>query len=153
MKRSIPQRLYNRKRQILNRLEKANGSAKYERAFLNAPPVLQAVEMQYELSDTTRGIAHGGAPLFLRLAKECGVVDAIDRNLHLLKIHVPYHESDHVLNFALNALCDGECLQDIETRRNDESYLNALGAASIPDPTTAADFCRRFQPSDVGDHP
>ena len=149
MKRSIPQRLSDRKRQILDRLAEANGSAKYERAFLGAPPVLQATGMQYELSDKTRGIAHGGAPLFLRLAKECGLVDAIDRNLHLLKMHVPYHESDHVMNFALNALCGGECLQDIELRRNDESYLNALGTASIPDPTTAADFCRRFQPGDI----
>jgi hypothetical protein len=70
--------------------------------------------------------------------------------LHLLKIHLPFHESDHVLNFAYNALCDGTCLQDIELRRNDEVFLNALGARRIPDPTTAGDFCRRFTSADVG---
>ena len=80
---------------------------------------------------------------------ELGLIEAIDRSLHLLKIHLPYHESDHVLNFAYNALCDGTCLQDIELRRNDEVFLDALGARRIPDPTTAGDFCRRFTPEDV----
>jgi hypothetical protein len=62
----------------------------------------------------------------------------------VLLIHLPYHESDHVLNLAYNPLCGGTCLQDLELRRNDENYLNALGARRIPDPTTAGDFCRRF---------
>jgi hypothetical protein len=35
-------------------------------------------------------------------------------------------------------------LQDIEQRRQDEVYLDALGTPRIPDPTTAGDFCRRF---------
>ena len=72
------------------------------------------------------------------------LAEAINERLHLLKIHLPYHESDHVLNFAFNALCDGTCLDDIELRRNDEVYLDAIGARRIPDPTTAGDFCRRF---------
>src|SRR5476649_1642893 len=74
-----------------------------------------------------------------------GLPQAIDQRLHLFKIHLPYHESDHVLNIAYNALCDGRCLQDLELRRQDEAYLNALDALRIPDPTTAGDFCRRFQ--------
>ena len=51
-----------------------------------------------------------------------------------------------MLNIAYNALCDRRCLQDLELRRQDEAYLNALGpsAPRIPDPTTAGDFCRRF---------
>ena len=81
----------------------------------------------------------------LRLAQQVGLVDAIDRRLHLLQLHCPYHESDHVLNFAFNALCGGTCLQDMELRRNDECYLDSLGAETIPDPTTAGDFCRRFR--------
>ena len=58
-------------------------------------------------------------------------------------------ESDHVLNFASNALCDGTCLDDIELRRNDVVFLDALGVDRIPDPTTAGDFCRRFTTDDV----
>ncbi len=34
-------------------------------------------------------------------------------------------------------------------RRNDEAFLNAIGADSIPDPTTAGDFCRRFSSEQV----
>ena len=101
---------------------------------------------QHPLRDRDRdhGIAHGGIGA-IHLARQVGLVDAIDQRLHLLKFHLPYHESDHVLNIAYNALCDGTCLQDLELRRNDEIFLNALGTRRIPDPTTAGDFCRRFR--------
>jgi len=69
--------------------------------------------------------------------------------LHLLKIHMPDHESDHVLNIAYNLLAGGACLEHLELRRNDEVYLDALGARRIPDPTTAGDFCRRFSAADI----
>ena len=62
---------------------------------------------------------------------------------------MPYHESDHVLNIAYNILAGGTCLEDIERWRNDEVYLDALGAERIPDPTTAGDFCRRFDRRDI----
>ncbi len=64
--------------------------------------------------------------------------------MELLKNHFAYHESDHVLNIAYNAITDGRCLEDLELKRNDEGYLNVIGATRIPDPTTAGDFCRRF---------
>jgi len=80
-----------------------------------------------------------------RLARDSGLVRAINQRVEVLKLHSPYHESDHVLNIAYNVLCGGRTLEDIELRRNDVAYLNALGAESIPDPTTAGDFCRRFK--------
>ena len=69
--------------------------------------------------------------------------------LELLKRYLPYHESDHILNIAYNYLAGGSCLQDIELLRNDEAWLNALGAQIIPDPTTAGDFLRRFKEEDI----
>ncbi len=78
-----------------------------------------------------------------------GLIDDIDKKLHLLKAYLPYHKSDHVLNFAYNAICGGTCKQEMELRRQDEVYLDALGAERIPDPTTAGDFCRRFKEADV----
>jgi hypothetical protein len=83
------------------------------------------------------------------LARRTGLIEAIDDRLKLLKVHLPYHESDHVLNIAYNMVCGGTCLEDIEFRRNDEVYLDALGAPRIPDPTTAGDFCRRFEEPDI----
>jgi hypothetical protein len=78
------------------------------------------------------------------LVRKLGLDEAINRRVPLLKIHLPYHEADHVLNIAYNLLAGGACLEHLEHRRQDEAYLDALGARRIPDPTTAGDFCRRF---------
>lgn len=112
-------------------------------------PVLAGGNVRYELGDKTRAIAHGGIGVVQRLLKKTGLAKQIDDDLHLLKVHAPYHESDHVLNIAFNVLCGGRTLDDIEHRRRDRVFLDALGARSIPDPTTAGDFCRRFSVEDV----
>lgn len=46
-------------------------------------------------------------------------------------------------------MAGGERLEDIELRRQDECFLNGLGAQRIPDPTTAGDFTRRFDREDI----
>lgn len=107
-------------------------------------PVISTQSRMYDLSERSQGTSHGGVPLMLRLAEEVGLVQAINQNVNLLKLHLPYRESDHVLNFAINAWCHGQRLEDMELRRNDEAFLEAIGAETIPDPTTAGDFCRRF---------
>jgi hypothetical protein len=103
----------------------------------------------YELSDRTRAITHGGIGVMHNLVVALGLPDLLDEWLPLLKQYRPYHESDHVLNIVYNVLCGGRTLDDIEHRRNDSVYLDALGARAIPDPTTAGDFCRRFSPADI----
>jgi len=150
VKKSIAKRLADRKRQIKRRLKKAN-QEKYQKHADNAPPELKTDGVDYELSDKTQAFNYGGIPLMVQLANRVGLVSAIDERLDLLKMHVPYHESDHVLNFAINALCGGTCLEDMELRRNDENFLNAVGADSTPDPTTAGDFCRRFDEESIDD--
>ena len=138
MKAKIRQQLNRSKRRIERRLDKRNLQG-CER------PMFTASNIQYEISGRERGIAHGGIGAMHTLARRLGLIDAIDRYLVVFEIlHLPYHESDHVLNFAYNSLCGGTCLEDIELRRNDEAFLDALGARRIPDPTTAGDFCRRF---------
>jgi Transposase DDE domain group 1 len=112
-------------------------------------PAFTAGNIHFDVAVRDRAVTCGGIGAIHLLAHELGLADAIDRHLHVLKIHMPYHESDHVLNIAYNALCNGTCLEDIELRRNDEAFLDALGAQRIPDPTTAGDFCRRFTRSDI----
>src|SRR5215204_5233569 len=138
----IRTQLDTRKRRIDRRLDK------HDLRGMQCP-MFTAANIQYEIADRTRGLSHGGIGAIHALARQLGLIDAIDRRLHLLKIHLPFHESDHVLNLAYNALCEGTCLQDIELRRNDEVFLDALGARRIPDPTTAGDFCRRFTEAHV----
>lgn len=142
MNARIRKKLARRKKRIQKRLDKRNlhGCSK---------PMFTASNIRYEIGERGRGIGYGGIGAMHLLVRKLGVAEAIDRRLHLLQIHLPYHESDHVLNLAYNALCDGTCLEDIELRRNDEIFLDALGARRIPDPTTAGDFCRRFKPDDV----
>ena len=112
-------------------------------------PVFSASNIRYELADKASAIAHGGIGAIHLLVKKVGLAERIDERLQLLKVHAPYHESDHVLNIAYNSLCGGRTLDDIEMRRNDRVFLDALGAQSIPDPTTAGDFCRRFEPENL----
>lgn len=111
--------------------------------------MFRATNIHYEMAERTRGFAYGGLGAMHRLAQQTGLAAAIDEKLHLLKRHLPYPESDHVLNIAYNILCRGDCLEDLERLRNDEVYLDALGAQRIPDPTTAGDFCRRFSEAEV----
>jgi len=111
--------------------------------------MMAAGNVHYEVARRSRGLACGGIGAVHLLARRTGLIEAVDRRLHLLKVHLPYHESDHVLNIAYNLLVGGTCLQDIELHRNAEAYLDALGAQRIPDQTTEGDFCRRFTVTDI----
>lgn len=136
------QRLAHRKRRIAYRLKKTH--------WVDQPsPMLTAGNIQYELADRSRGLSCGGIGAMHLLVRRTGLVEAIDRTLHLLKVHLPYHESDHVLNIAYNILAGGTCLQDIAVQRTQESFLDVLGAQVIPAPSTAGDFCRRFAAADI----
>ncbi len=134
--------LQQSRRRILRRIENRPGP---EREV----PMITASNIHYELGERVHGLAAGGIGAMLMLARTTGLISGIDTQLHLLKRHLPYHESDHVLNIAFNILAGGRCLEHIERLRNDAVYLDALGATRIPDPSTEGDFCRRFHESDV----
>ena len=142
MKKKITKKLKQRKQRIQYRLRDINWKEQDK-------PMFSVGNIHYEIADRTRGLAYGGIGGMQLLARQTGLVKAIDDKLKLLKRHLPYYESDHVLNIAYNILCNGDCLEDIERLRNDEVYLDALGAQRIPDPTTAGDFCRRFTEADL----
>lgn len=114
-----------------------------------AGPVLGRATIVYELAGRSKAVAHGGMGMVARLVKGLGLADEVDSSLELLALHKPYYESDHVLNIAYNALCGGRTLDDIEARRSDQVFLDGIGAAALPDPTTAGDFCRRFDKASV----
>jgi hypothetical protein len=96
------------------------------------------------MAERVEAIPYGGIGIVHDLVRQVVLPKQIDSALELLKHHRPYSESDHVLNIAYNIVVGGHVLEDIEVRRNDAAFLNALGARAIPDPTTAGDFCRRF---------
>ena len=112
-------------------------------------PVMSPGNIQYDIADRTTAINYGGVGVMVQLVKSLGLAEAIDERVHLLKYHRPYHESDHVLNLVYNIVTGGQCLEDMEHRRQDIGYLNAMNAKRIPDPTTGGDFLRRFKKKDV----
>jgi hypothetical protein len=139
---SVHRRLNRCKRRSARRLEDQPGVERPE-------PMLAASNIHYELTDRTRALAPGGIGAIHLLARKIGLTHDIDEGLHLLRRHLPYHESDPVLDIAYNLLAGGSRLEHLGVHRDDEVYLDALGARRIPDPTTAGDFCRRFTGGDV----
>jgi len=132
----IRRQLHARKRRIETRIDKTNWSGR--------SPMIVTPAIRYELSEKQQAISCGGIGVMLQLAEQLKLRKEINQAVPLLKHHLPYDEADHVLNIALNLLSGGSCLDHLEQRRTDEAFLNALGAERIPDPTTAGDFCRRF---------
>lgn len=145
MKKKYLKIIRNRKQRIERRLDP-------KRRWEGQPePMMTGGNVHYEVAERTRAVNCGGIGAIHLMAQKLGLIEEIDRQVHVLKRHVPYHESDHVMNLAYNALLDGVRLEDIELRRNDEAFLDGLGAQRIPDPTTSGDFTRRFDSGSIVD--
>jgi hypothetical protein len=142
VKSRVKKQLRNRKRRLQHRLRKRQWQEHRRRLFADQ-------NIHYDYSEKIRGGRFGGLGVCRLLLQRLELADALDANLHLLKRHLPYHDSDHILNLTSNILAGGTTLADIETLRNDDTYLDFLGVPRIPDPTTAGDFLRRFQEADV----
>lgn len=105
----------------------------------------------FEVAFRNHATSFGGLAPIHQLVHKLGLPETINQHLHLLKVNRPYFESDHVLGITYNAFCQGTCLDDLDRLRHDEAFLDMLGTQRLPDPTTAGDFCRRFQESDIND--
>ena len=115
MKKKDLKELKKREAEILERL--AN-----EHEFRSAP-MMSASNVVYEVSERTEATAWGGVAAMHQLARTVGLVDALDAMVQVFKVHKPYHESDHILNIAMNVLAGSTCLEDLELRRQDQSYM------------------------------
>jgi hypothetical protein len=141
-KRRYRKVITNRKKRIEKRLRRKHYCDQEN-------PMMSGSNIHYEVSEKMQALSYGGIGAIHQMVQRIGLADELNDRLNLLKYHLPYHESDHVLNIAYNVLIGGVRLEDIELRRSDEVFLNALGAERIPDPTTAGDFTRRFDSSEI----
>ena len=141
MNRKIRRLLARRKQKILARLESVIGGREPR---VEGQPELTTRRIHYDMAERTQAIPCGGIGVIHQMVRSLGLTDRIDEELAILKQPRPYHDSDHILNIVYNLVCGGKVLEDIEVRRNDAAFLDALGARTIPDPTTAGDYCRRF---------
>lgn len=111
--------------------------------------MLTSGKISYEIGGNVEATPYGGLFAMHRLVTRLGLARAIDASLNLLKIHLPYHESDHVLTLAYSVLTGGTRLEDVDRLRTDVPLMNGLGARLLPDPTTVGDFLRRFAEADI----
>lgn len=84
----IRKQIDRRKRRILRRLDKDDNRGA-------ARPMMTAANIHYEIAGRTRATVHGGIGAIHLLVKRLGLDAAIDAGLGLLKLHLPYRESDH----------------------------------------------------------
>jgi hypothetical protein len=138
----IKKRLRTCKRRIQYRLRKKQWDEQRRAMF-------QSQNIHYDVAAKARGFNGAGLGALHLLVRQLELAEAINDRVHLLKRHVPYFESDHILNLSYNILAGGRTLDDLELLRNNEIYLDLLGAQRIPDPTTAGDFLRRFAAADI----
>ena len=132
-----------------NRSAKVGQKGNRKSGSLGVGPVLCGGRIRYEVSQRVRAVGWGGLGLMSQLADHLGIAESIDRQVQVLRRHLPYRESDHVLSLIFNLLSGGRCLQDAEDKRLDEAYCEALGAERLPAPSTSGDFLRRFGEPDV----
>ena len=112
-------------------------------------PMLSGESVHFEVSGRDNAVVWGGLGLVRQLVKRLGIAKTLDTRVEVLKRHFPYHESDHILSMIYNLVSGGCTLEDLDHRRRDVAYLDALGARRVPDPTTAGDFLRRFDEEQI----
>ena len=139
----------NAKREIEKRRERIAKRLAESSAADRGEPMTQSDNIHYEVSSKVGGTGFGGMAAVHAFVKRIRLDQAINERLTVFKKRCPYYESDHVLNVAYNAMCGAVSLQEIEIRRNDEYYVDSLGAERIPDPTTTGDFCRRMNSASI----
>lgn len=112
--------------------------------------MFQSPRVRVEADTRGKVSPYGGLALAHKLVQTLDLPRAIDRELALLKLYLPYHESDHVLTHTYNIFAGGTCIEDISSLQDSDAFKNLVGACRVPDPTTAGDFLRRFSGHDLG---
>lgn len=135
--------LANRKRKCQRRLARRKAGCK---APANPPRTLR-----YEVASRLSGASCGGVPVLIELARAIGLPEMIDSHVQVFKERHQYSESDHILALAAMVLAGGKCPEDLARFREDVPMLDALGVQTLPHPTTAGDFQRRFDEAQLGE--
>jgi len=107
-------------------------------------PVFTNRRVRVQVQQRGKITPYGGVSLVHDLAMRLQLDRDINRSIRLLKINVPYFESDHILTHVYNQYVGGHCIEDIANLQHSDAVKHLLGACRIPDPTTAGDFLRRF---------
>jgi len=112
-------------------------------------PVIRNRQVRVQIQERGEITPYGGLALAHDLAMRLGIDRDINASLQVLRLHLPYFDSDHLLTHVYNQYVGGSCIEDIAHLQHSDAVRHLTGACRIPDPSTAGDFLRRFNPSSL----
>ena len=107
-------------------------------------PVIRNRQVRVQIQERGEITPYGGLSLAHDLAMRLGIDRDINHSMELLRLHLPYFDSDHLLTHVYNQYVGGSCIEDIAHLQHSDAIKHLTGACRIPDPSTAGDFLRRF---------
>lgn len=113
-----------------------------------AGPIIRLPKTHIEVNQDPKTTKYGGLVLITAFLRHFFVSEQLNEKISVLKQHQPYTEADHVLAQTINLYVGGTCIEDMSKLQQSEAVCRMLGACRVPDPTTAGDFLRRFDPQD-----
>ena len=112
-------------------------------------PVICNRRVRLQIQERGEITPYGGLSLAHDLAMRLGIDRDINDSMQLLRLHLPYFDSDHLLTHVYNQYVGGSCIEDIAHLQHSAAIKHLTGACRIPDPSTAGDFLRRFNRSNL----
>ena len=109
-------------------------------------PVIRLPKTHIEVENNVKTTRFGGLIIVTAFLRRFAVSEELNENVKVLKQHQPYTDADHILAQAMNLYVGGTCIEDMSQLQQSEAICRMLGACRVPDPTTAGDFLRRFDP-------
>jgi len=107
-------------------------------------PVFANRQVRVKVEQRGKITPYGGLSLAHDLVMRLQLDRDLNHSIPLLKVNLPYFESDHILTQVYNQYVVGGCIEDISNLQHSDAIKHLLGACRSPDPTTAGDFLRRF---------
>ena len=95
--------------------------------------------------------SHAGVVLVHELAKQLGIEQIVDAELHGKQRECGYTEGQALKGLIYNLLLGGECLSDLEVLRGDPGTHELLAQEAVLAPRTAREFLQKFDLGDIGD--
>ena len=112
-------------------------------------PVIHNRQVRLQVQQRGEITPYGGLALAHDLAMRLGIDRDINASMQLLRLYLPYFDSDHLLTHVYNQYVGGLCIEDIANLQHSDAVKHLTGACRIPDPSTAGDFLRRFNRSNL----
>lgn len=113
--------------------------------IIRSEPKGKRISPKVEIRESGRELtSHSGLYLVEQFVEALGVREEIDRSIRAKQRDRGYDESQSILSLAYSMIAGGDCLEDVDHMRNDETLLRLLGEEQLPHSTTTGDFLRRF---------